>query len=144
MRRGIDEPRGGGAVIEQLRAHATAYLPLRVVTAEWSNDALVLTGDGWSATVNCPWRVSRLGVMVFSWDSKDAADLVWDLIGHDVVDVVAQSSVSPADPAVVFSGGLALEVFSDTAIDPWVMGFPGMTFVGSPTDPALRCSGGES
>jgi hypothetical protein len=33
-------------VIEQLRAHAAAHLPLRVVTAEWSNDALVLAGDG--------------------------------------------------------------------------------------------------
>jgi hypothetical protein len=125
-------------MIEELRAHAAAYLPLRVVTAEWSNDALVLAGNEWSATVSCPWRVSHLGVLVFSWDSKDAADRVWDLIGQDVVDVVAQSSVSPADPAVVFSGGLALEVFSDIAIDPWVMRFPGMTFVGSPADPASQ------
>jgi hypothetical protein len=125
-------------VIEQLRAHAAAHLPVRVVTAEWSNDALVLAGDGWSATVNCPWRVSRRGVMLVSRDSKDAEDRVWDLVGHDVVDVVAQSSVSPADPAVVFSGGLALEVFSDTAIDPWVMRFPEMVFVGSPTDPASQ------
>lgn len=124
-------------MIEELRARAAAHLPLPIASAEWTDPELVLAGDGWGLTVASPWRVARHGTLLFSWSSEGADDLIWDLVGHTITAITAQSTTAATDPALILTGGLVLEVFSDVAVDPWVLRLPGITYVGSPTDPSL-------
>ena len=75
---------------------------------------LTANGDGWGLTVTCPWRTSR-GDTWLSWSTPDAADKVWDLIGLRLV----AARTRGRDASFDLSDGSALEVFSDTDLDPW-------------------------
>lgn len=98
-----------------------ARLPWRVRTAEWVDPTLVVSGDGWSMTISCSWRVCTPTEVAFGSSSEDAEDRVWDLVGTEVVAIEPQGVVSFADPRLVLSGGLALELFSEAEIDPYVI-----------------------
>ncbi len=81
------------------------------------------------------WRVIRDGVLEFGWSDEDVADLVWERCGLSIVSVESQSSRMGGGPAFGLSDGRWLEISSDHPVDPWWMRLPGITFVGSPSDP---------
>lgn len=73
--------------------------------------------------------------MIWGYGDATAGDHINELVGSDIIAIVAQSLTLKADPVFILSDGRKLEVFSDQYLDPWVMRLPGMTFVASPTDP---------
>lgn len=123
-------------MIEQLRAELASLLPLVIKEAAFADPTLTLAGDGWAFSSPSAWRVIKGGALDFGWSDIDAPDLVWDLCGLSIISVMPQSSAMGGDPAFELSDGRWLEIFSDHAVDPWSMQLPGMTFVGSPSDPS--------
>jgi hypothetical protein len=77
--------------------------------------------------ITSAWRVTDGEGLVFGWSSADAADRVWDLCGLKVGEVIVDRLI---DPSLKLSNGWQLDVFSDTALDPWVIHVPGITLVG--------------
>jgi hypothetical protein len=123
-------------MIEQLRAELASMFPLIIKEAAFVDPTLTLAGDGWAFSSPSAWRVIKGGILEFGWSSSNASDLVWDLCGLSIISVVPQSSLMRGDPAFELSDGRWLEIFSDHEIDPWSMQLPGITFVGSPSDPS--------
>jgi hypothetical protein len=97
-----------------------------ITDVEYADPALTANGDGWGLSVSCPWRLVRGDDLVLSWSTPDAADRVWDLIGLRVVGARTRGR----DASFDLTDGSALEVFSDTDLDPWVLRLPGATYVG--------------
>lgn len=122
-------------MIEHLKTTLAPMLPLVIKEASFADPTLTLTGDDWSFSSPSAWRVVKEGVLEFGWSEVKAPDLVWDLCGLAIISVAPQSPAMSGDPAFELSDGRWLEIFSDNAIDPWSMQLPGMTFVGSPSDP---------
>lgn len=107
--------------------------PLEIVDVEFQDPILVVSGEGWALTAMCPWRVLRGDALDLSWTAPDAEDRAWDLIGRRIV----SAEVRGRDPVLHLSDGSAVELFSDTDTDPWVLRLLGLTFVGPLcTDPS--------
>lgn len=104
-------------------------LPLRIDQVAYSDPSFILSGDGWSLSLTCPWRVRREGGQLwFSWSSSEMSDLVRELIGMPIDDVQASAA---GDLVVDLSGGVQLEAFADTDLDPLILRLPTHVFVGS-------------
>jgi hypothetical protein len=103
--------------VDRLRAR----LPWRVRTVEWVDPTLVVAGDDWSMTISCAWRVCTPAGVAYGSTSEDVEDRVWDLVGAEVVGIEPQGVASYADPRLVLSGGLALELFNEAEPDPYVI-----------------------
>ncbi len=123
-------------MIRRLSLALNTLFPLMIKEASFADPALTLSGDNWSFSTSSAWRVVNGGVLEFGWSDVTSPDRVWDLCGQAIVAVAPQSPLMRGDPAFELSSGMWLEVFSDHAIDPWLLRLPSMTFVGSPSDPA--------
>jgi len=102
--------------------------PLRVSEVDYTDPSLTLSGAGWSLNIMCPWRVRERGILWVSCSEPGREDKLWDLIGHDIIDVVPAHGV---DPVFVMSADLRLEILADTDVDPWALLLRGRTFVGT-------------
>jgi hypothetical protein len=121
-----------GAVVRA----AAPHLPLRVLGAEWNDPVLLLRGDGWSLTVTSPWRIAEGGRLRRGCWDDGAAREVATLVGREVVKVEPQGGAVGLDPALVFSDGRRLEVFSVDDLEPWVLRLPsGPVWVPVPSRP---------
>jgi hypothetical protein len=110
-------------------------LPVGIDEANWSDPVLTLSGRGWSLSTLCPWRVSDRGGLVVADTSRDAEDLIWELIGKSVLDVSFYGA-SVVDPVFKLSSREWLELFSNAPSDTWVLRLPEITVVGplTPSD----------
>ena len=123
-------------MIDELRATVSPLLPLKIDELEFNDPVVVLVGQNWSVSITCPWRLMREGILVTSSEDGNAETRLRDLVGTTVVDLIGQGGFQTShDPVLVFSDAARLEIFADTDLDPWVMRFPGKTFVGSASDP---------
>jgi hypothetical protein len=122
-------------MIEHLRRELAPLLPLEITKASFVDPTLTLAGDGWSLSSGSAWRVTKGGVLAYGWSDPAAIDGVLDLCGKSIIAVAPQSALMAGDPAFELSDGAWLEVFSDQPTDPWSLMLPGLTFVGSPSDP---------
>ena len=122
-------------MISELKEVLEPLLPLNINRAESNYGSLNFGGEGWSFNSLASWRVVRDGALEIGWNMDEAPDLVWELLGLSIVSVAPQSPRMGGDPAFELSDGSWVEIFSDHPIDPWVMGLPGITFVGAPFDP---------
>lgn len=122
-------------MIEHLRRELASLLPLKIREASFIDPTLIVAGDGWSFSSGSAWRITKGGVLAYGWSDPAASDEVWDLCGKSIVSVASQSALMAGDPAFELSDGAWLEVFSDQPTDPWFLRLPGLTFVGSPSDP---------
>lgn len=95
-----------------------AALPLRVDEVHLSDPVITLTGDEWSLTVWCPFRVTGLD---FGWDSEDLEDRVWDLIGYSIQDFATRAD----GPVFGFGDGVELILEEGDDGEPWVLKIPG-------------------
>lgn len=119
-------------MIGQLRTAVAGLLPLRILEIDHNDPAVVLSGENWSLSIVCPWRVSKADVLVCAFGDPGAETRMKSLIGAEIVAVRGQSAVHEEwDPAFEIAGGFTLEVFADTDEDPWVMRLPEHTFVGA-------------
>ncbi len=109
----------------------------KVSGAIWSDPSLVLSGDGWRMTVTCSWRVTHDdGVMLVGADDTDAAEKVGTIVGAVLTDVAEASAL---DPVLIFEDGRRFEVFSSSAIEPWVVDVTGLpVVVASPSAPFVE------
>ena len=123
-------------MIGELRRELAASGPLSIMEAAFADPTLTLAGEGWSLSTPSAWRVLKAGVLEFGWTNAEASDSIWELCGLSIVSVAPQSPRMSGDPAFELSDGRWLEIFSDHAVDPWVLRLPSMTFVGSPSDPS--------
>jgi hypothetical protein len=114
-----------------LRDHVRPALPLRVRSARWEDEQLVIGDDHtWHFSTTSSWRISHAGRLVVGGTSPDAADLVWELCGLSVVDAEPQTSRLSVDPTLIFDNGWSLEIFSDQHLDPWIWQLPDLYIVG--------------
>ncbi|HEX7661178.1 MAG TPA: hypothetical protein VF444_17035 [Pseudonocardiaceae bacterium] len=111
-------------------------LPLVIKEAHWIEPSLTLSlvGNGWAFGSISAWRVLKGDVLEFSYSTVEASDLILNLCGLSIVSVTSQSPRMAGDPAFELSDGRWLEIFSDIAVDPWVMSLPDFGFVGAPGD----------
>ena len=117
----------------------TGYLPLAIDKASWSQPVLTLSGESWSLSVTCPWRLRADGDFLDAagsglplGESERGSDLekhVAALVGREIIAVSAADD-DLLDPAFRISGGFVIELFADTDLDPWVMRLAKHTFVG--------------
>ena len=114
------------------RAALASALPLKIDRAEVVAEiTLSLGGTGWTLSATCDWTWRNVDGLVVTDSTPDAADLVWDLIGDEIVSVAwTEERGFGFDPRFVLSSGGSLELLSDVAFDTWVIGLPTETLVG--------------
>lgn len=109
-------------------------LPLAVSSVVYADPCLIIIGPGWRLRLLTAWRVVDTGIFVMGSDEVDAALLQTLFTGNEIVDCRSQSSTVNFDPALVFSTGHVLEVFSVSAVEPWIFSVDGIgPFVASPS-----------
>jgi hypothetical protein len=104
-------------------------LPLKIQEATYADPVLTLAGAEWSLSVVCPWRLRAEEGLITAFGGDDAEAQVARLVGGELTGLSATGDLG--DPIFDLSGGLQLEVFGDTDLDPWVMRLPSHTFVGT-------------
>lgn len=109
-------------------AQIAEALPLLVREVAVTDPVLTLSGDDWSLTVWCPFRVTGLD---FDWESPDLEDRAWDLVGHRV----EQLTVEAGGPVFGLSGGAELVLDEAGDDDPWVLRIPGAVITGGTRSP---------
>jgi hypothetical protein len=118
-------------VKNKTRASIERFLPLTVKEVEFVDPTILLRGDGWWISITCPWQLSKSGVPIVAWESKDIEDQIWELVGHQITSVRPQSLEHPGIANFDIDGGLVLQITADTDLDPWVIRLPDVTIVGS-------------
>lgn len=106
-------------------------LPTGIDRAEIEKPTLLLGGASWSLSATCDWRWVKADGTVVSSSTYGAEDLVWDLVGDEIV--AARwfgPSALGADPSFTLKSGGALELFSDASFDTWVLRTPALVLVG--------------
>jgi len=96
-------------------------VPLRIHEVQDSDPMLTIVGDDWSATLVGEWARRRGDQVVTSWGGADAEDVVGDLCGLDLVDVLFPDPNFDGDCSFILSDG-HLDVRSDRS------GFETLTF----------------
>lgn len=108
-----------------------AIVPARIDRAEIEYPTLLLGGSSWSLSAICDWRWVKPDGSVVSSSTSEVADLVWDLVGDEIVDARwAGPSALGVDPSFTLKSGGVLELFSDAAFDTWVIHTPALVLVG--------------
>lgn len=92
-------------------------LPLKVASIFINDPVVTLSGEVWSFTAMCPWRLVGPDVEI-SWESEMIDEAVLRLSGHSIIAVSASDS-DATDPVLRFDGGYVLSVEADTDLDPW-------------------------
>ena len=87
-------------------------VPLRIHEVQYSDPMLTIVGDDWSAAFVGEWAWRRGDQVVTSWGNADADDVVWDLCGLDLVDVLFADPSFAGDCSFILSDG-RLDVRSD-------------------------------
>ncbi|GAA3589423.1 hypothetical protein GCM10022198_11640 [Klugiella xanthotipulae] len=124
---------------ESMLDTALSALPLRIGYANMSPDpVLVLSGEGWGSNYMCDWlltgpnchidRYNETGVLYTEENLLTGEDVKF-LLGHEIIGIT--STPDMINPIFHISGGIDLITYADTDIDPWVLGLPGITLVGS-------------
>jgi hypothetical protein len=110
-------------------------LPLAVLKIEWNDPNLVVGGAGWSISVLTPWRIVLDDRLLLGSDDATQSAVEEFISGKAIVACEVQSRHSSLDPALIFDSGIALEIFSVTHLEPWVLliAEQGM-FVASPSE----------
>lgn len=110
--------------------------PLVVKWASWEDPTLILRGADWSLQCTSAWRLVSDATMVGGCEDASAGDVVLALRDQEIVACEPLTRAGIPDLRLVFSGGLALEVFAASSLEPWVLRLPGgPTLVPSPTAP---------
>jgi hypothetical protein len=119
-------------MIEMIRKALSPLLPLHVEVVEYNDPMIVLAGSGWSLSVACPWRLMRDCRLAASYGDDGAGPVLDALVGSHVIDFRSGGSGrGPGDIQLELEGGVVLDVFVDTDLDPWVLRVPDHTFVGT-------------
>ncbi|WP_144436295.1 hypothetical protein [Lysobacter antibioticus] len=100
----------------------------------YTDPCLLIHGLGWHLRLLTAWRVLDTGKFLIGSDEVDVPLLQSVLAGKTIVECRSQSSTAGFDPALVFATGQVLEVFSVSAIEPWIFSIDGAgPFVASPS-----------
>lgn len=109
-------------------------LPLEVSSVVYADPCLIINGPGWRLRLLTAWRVVDSGKFLLGSDEVDAALLPAIFTGNKIVECRSQSSTVDFDPALVLATGHVLEVFSVSALEPWIFSIDGIgPFVASPS-----------
>ncbi|MGN7919472.1 hypothetical protein [Lysobacter sp. 22409] len=109
-------------------------LPLVARSVTYTDPCLLIHGHGWHLTLLTAWRVLETGKFLMGSDEVDVPSLQSVLVGNMIVECRSQSSTAGFDPALVFATGHVLEVFSVSALEPWIFSIDGVgPFAASPS-----------
>lgn len=113
----------------------TARLPLLIDNVSWQDPVLIIGSGDWWLRVMTAWRISFSGKYLFSSDDEPIEESLVDLLkGKRIVACGIQGSAAPFDPAITICSGHVLEIFSVSALEPWVLNIKGLgSFVSSPS-----------
>ena len=115
--------------LHEVVEHAASSLPVTVTGAKWAAESLTIWGDGWSFTTMSSWRLLAQGRFVCScFHVPDSAST--HLVGKQLDRVGVRAGASVDDMTLVFDG-VVVEVFTDMAVEPWVLSLGGRTYVPS-------------
>lgn len=97
-----------------------ALAPLRIRGVQYSGPTLTIVGDDWSAAFTGEWAWRRGDQVVTFWGDTDAEDVVWDLCGLDLVEVLVADPSFAGDCSFVLSDGRR-DVRSDrSGFEAWI------------------------
>jgi hypothetical protein len=128
-------------IVDELVAGLSEVVPAEVVAVEHGPFIFTLVGQGWNFNAACPWRVTRDG-RLSSGTQDDATEAdVRSLVGEVLVGAAVRAgSGGPDDPVLIMNGGLRIELFVETHLDPWASRVPAILLVG---DGEVRQRGAE-
>lgn len=107
--------------VKEALARLNETLPGPVLSLDWDDPVLQLQGQGWRLTITTPWRLTNACGLLLASDDASATELTNVLLRETLVSCGAQSAHFALDPILIFSNGFALEVFSTTAMEPWIL-----------------------
>lgn len=111
-------------------------LPTRIDRAEIEEPTLLVGGSSWSLSATCEWRWVKPDGSVVSSSTDDVADLVWDLVGDEIVATQwSGPEALGADPSFRLKSGGVLDLLSDASFDTWVLHTPALVLVGPLREP---------
>lgn len=125
-------------IAEKVAEALQSVVGSKVTGLSWADPVLVVDGESWQLQATCSWRVLRSGALWVGSDDENAQGALEAIRGRALVAAATTGSVLPLDPVLVFEEGLQLEVFSASAVEPWVVHVSGHpVFVASPTAPKV-------
>jgi hypothetical protein len=116
--------------ILQEAIQASLGLTLTVSGGEWAAESLTIWGSGWNFSTMSSWRLVRDDRVVCSClhEPECAGEHLRD---RQLEAVTGRPGAAVDDINLSFDSGYVLEVFSDLAVEPWVLHLPGGTYVPS-------------
>lgn len=119
--------------ISTARSRLAKELPLLISNVQWSDPVLVVGGSDWSLAITSPWRLISFGKMMLGSDQAGPDSLSF-LAGKKLISCDAQSKHVDIDVALFIEGGVILEIFSVSNLEPWTLSMHGaMIYVSSPS-----------
>ncbi|MCD2194480.1 hypothetical protein LQ327_13985 [Actinomycetospora endophytica] len=96
-----------------------------ITDASFDGFSMSIIAGNWGFSTTIPWRIVSDGDLIAaSADLEPAQEALKAILGTTLADVVPMGRLMLGDPALVPSSGSAIEVFSDTQIDPWALSTP--------------------
>ena len=103
-------------------------IPLVIENASCENDVLIVSGSKWSFAAHSAWRVSSKKGFEYGAEAEPTQDQIRSLIGAQVIEA-SPSGFVPLDVVLHLSDGSAIECFSATHYEPWVLKLPDGTIM---------------
>ncbi|SFR57517.1 hypothetical protein SAMN04488073_2974 [Marinobacter gudaonensis] len=103
-------------------------IPLVIEHASWENEELIVSGSNWSFAARSAWRVSSKKGFEYGAEAEPTQDQVRSLIGAKIIEA-SPSGIVPLDVVLHLNDGLAIECFSATHYEPWVLKLPDGTIM---------------
>ena len=92
----------------------------KIISVRWDDPQLVVKGRDWSIAAVAPWRVLKDRALILGSDEAVQEDLEKILVGNAIKTCTFQSAHADVDPALAFESGHLLEIFSSSALEPWL------------------------
>lgn len=99
-------------------------LPVTIESCEYREYSLLISGAGWRFRVSGPWRLINSGMIETSSSEElrnGRGGRIDSIRGKSILEIGIQSRVAKLDIVLFLSGGTALEVFSESAYDDWLL-----------------------
>jgi hypothetical protein len=116
-------------------------LPVAIDSCSYRQYELLLRGDGWYFRVSGSWRLIRAGAIETSNMvelTPGKAGQISNIQGEFIRTIDFQSRIAKLDIILVLSGGAALEVFSESAYDDWLLKLGDLIIEGPMHGPCSR------
>ncbi len=122
-------------MFEEFLKEIKGYLPLTIISVDWSEPYFTITGDNWNFVSLTEWRICNTSKIVRGCYDNDIQKFISNLLNQKIVEVTPQSGMPFIDPTFILSNNLRIQFFSSSILEPWKIKLPnGKLYIASPSD----------